>query len=511
MEVAASIVGLLTAASKVYTTLSAFLSSCRDAPIIAQTTSDEIRDFHYALLKLRDCVWQGKNITPLGRATTDTSQLILTLVSSMTTLAQVEKTLDPLLAQPKMDYIRRIRWSLADNDLVKLLTRIQSHKLTLNLLLTIWLSESAAQAEASNDLLNDTLKYLLDPRYRRPLQPFDPSIYDSSIDNVLHSDPSGDISHTLIPVNQGASTTAGGETASMMTVKKPFSVMSGKSLTSKLRNTKPYAGLKAFDSSAQSVLTSQRATPWSEFTIGSNASVFSLPFSKLDLDTKRISEVKEIHRISLPINGMTFYNDWRYPQRNISLELQPRTGDLCILLSIFGLKPKTLGGGANESRDLQASSHYNNKSPLIARELSKELSRHLSGFGTYSTFLKKKLNLAISDNDSHLVELLLSWSAQKRFGVWIGDQLVEAFASAIRTENRHIIELFLEWGHIEVQQKEPEYGIVELALESRRNEIIQLFLIYGLDMEKSYRNPPCTPLQAAVMGRYTDSRSFGHP
>lgn len=139
MEVAASIVGLLTAASQVYITLNAFLSSCRDAPIIAQTTRDEIRDFRYALLQLRDCVWQNKNITPLGRATTDTSQLILTLASSMTTLAQVEKTLDPLLSQSKMDYIRRIRWGLADSDLAKLLTRIQSHKLTLNLLLTIWL------------------------------------------------------------------------------------------------------------------------------------------------------------------------------------------------------------------------------------------------------------------------------------------------------------------------------------------------------------------------------------
>lgn len=149
-----------------------------------------------------------------------------------------------------------------------------------------------------------------------------------------------------------------------MTVKKTFSVMSGKSLRSKLRNSKPYAGLKAFDSSAQSVLTSQRATPWSELTIGLNASGFSLPFSGLDLDTKRISEVEKICRISLPIDGMTFYNDWRYPERNIS-SMFP-AGDLCILLPIFGLKPKIPRSGTNESRDLQTSYHYTRISPLIA-------------------------------------------------------------------------------------------------------------------------------------------------
>lgn len=289
-----------------------------------------------------------------------------------------------------------------------------------------------------------------------------------------------------------------------MTVKKPFSVISGKSLRSKLRNTKPYAGTKAFDSSAQSVLTSQRATPWSEFTIGSDASVFSLPFSRLDLDTKRISEVKEIHRISLPIDGMTFYNDWRYPGGNIPPEL-PEVG-LCILLSIFGLKPKIRRDGMNESRDLPAFSHYNKKSPLIARELSKKLSRYPRVSRIYSSFLRDKLDLAISNNDLHLVGLLLSWSAQKRFGVWIGTELVEAFKNAIRRGNSHIVELFLEWGaHIEVQQKEPEHSIIDLVLESRRNRIIELFLLYGLDTEKGYGNPPCTPLQVAAMGRYSDS------
>lgn len=287
-----------------------------------------------------------------------------------------------------------------------------------------------------------------------------------------------------------------------MTVKKTFSVMSGKSLRSKLRNSKPYAGLKAFDSSAQSVLTSQRATPWSEFTIGLNASGFSLPSSGLDLDTKRISEVEKIRRISLPIDGMTFYNDWRYPERNIS-SMFP-AGDLCILLSIFRLKPKIPRSGTNECRDLQTSYHYTKISPLIARELSQELSRHLDKHRTLPSFLEANLWSGVFRGDSNLVELLLSWSAQKRFGLDIVNGLVVAFKDAIRKRNRDV-ELFLEWGaHIEVLQTELDYGIFELVLESPVLEIIKLFRIYGFDPEKGYGNPPRTPLQAAVMRRPND-------
>lgn len=103
-----------------------------------------------------------------------------------------------------------------------------------------------------------------------------------------------------------------------------------------------------------------------------------------------------------------------------------------------------------------------------------------------------------------MVELLLSWSAQKCFGLDIVNGLVVAFKDAIRKRNRDV-ELFLEWGaHIEVLQTELDYGIFELVLESPVLEIIKLFRIYGFDPEKGYGNPPRTPLQAAVIRRPND-------
>ncbi|KAI5842131.1 ankyrin repeat-containing domain protein [Morchella snyderi] len=496
MEVAASVVGLLAAATNVYTTLSAFLTVCHDAPTIAQTTSDEVRDFRYALLKLRDYVWQSKNITPLGRATTDTGQLILTLASAMTTLAQVEKTLDPLLAQPKMDYIRRIRWGFADSDLSKLLTRIQSHKLTLNLLLTIWLSESAAQAEASNDLLNDTIKGLLDPRYRGTLQSFDPSTYDSSINNVLHGNAPGDISH----VSTEASNATSADTMSLMTVNKTFSIMSGRSLRSKLLNTKPYSSFKAFNSSAESVLTSQRATPWSEFTIGSNASVFSLPFTGLDLDRRPISEVKEIHRIALPVDGMALYNDWWYPETNTTRALEFQRANLCILLSVFGIEAGNSRTGADRSAGPPTALDSLSVSPSLPRFLSKSLTRHINGGGEYSSFLSGQLLSGIANNNLQVVDLILAWCTQKRFGLAIGDDLAAAMRIAVQKERILIAERLLDWGScIEVLHREPDYGIFELALKSGSLDLIKLFLVRGVDVEKGYGNPACTPLQWAVI------------
>ncbi|KAH0604059.1 uncharacterized protein H6S33_007090 [Morchella sextelata] len=491
MDVASAIVGLLGVGAQVYSTLNTFVSTCQDAPFIAHTTRDEVRDFHYALDRLRHYVWQREQITPLGRATTDTTQLRLTVASSMATFNQVEKILNRLLVQSKMDYIQRIRWALSDGDLAKLLTRIQQHKVTLILLLTIWSSDSSAQAEASNDLLNDTLTRLLDRGYRGPSQPPDLSIYN----NVLYGNASGNISHTSI----SGSNMAVGDARSLMTVGRTVSLRSVNSLTSKLRNTRPYASIKAFDSSAQSVLTSERATPWSEFTIGSNASVFALPFtaSWLDLDTKKISEVKELPRVFLPIDGMTFYNDWRYPEINSSLEFP--TGGLCILLSIFGLKAKNPRTGTNESGHPPTASKYK-ISPSLPRSLSQDLARHVSGGGELSTFLNAKLLSGITQNDLQSIDLLLSWSSQKRFGPSIGDELADAFREVVYNGNIPMAELFVDWGAcIEVLHREPDHRIFEFALKSPQLDLIELFLIHGVDGEKGYGNPPCTPLQGAAI------------
>jgi hypothetical protein len=139
MEAAASIIGLVAIGLKVYVTLEGFVSTCKDAPEIAKVTRDEVRDFWYALHRLRPFVERTADITPLGAAATDAPQLSLTLGSCMITFSEVEKLLDRLLPKAEMNYIGRIRWTVSGAGLTQLIKRIQQHKNTLNLLLTIWM------------------------------------------------------------------------------------------------------------------------------------------------------------------------------------------------------------------------------------------------------------------------------------------------------------------------------------------------------------------------------------
>lgn len=139
MEAAASIVGLLAIAAKVGLALENFVSNCIDAPLIAQTICDEVRDFRFALSKLQPYVDRTTPITPLGALSTDVNHLSLTLVSCVSTLARLEKTVDRLKTSGRMDTVDRLRWSWAEAAIAELAQRLQHHKSTLNLLLTIWI------------------------------------------------------------------------------------------------------------------------------------------------------------------------------------------------------------------------------------------------------------------------------------------------------------------------------------------------------------------------------------
>lgn len=141
MEVASAIVGLLLAGAKVYTTLETFVSNCKDAPDVAQEMLGEVRDVQYALRRLRKYTEKPTQITPLGAVATDTGHLSLTLGSCMATFSQLERTVDRLIPAPtsEMTIYGRVRWAQANGRISELLRRLQRHKATITMLLTIWI------------------------------------------------------------------------------------------------------------------------------------------------------------------------------------------------------------------------------------------------------------------------------------------------------------------------------------------------------------------------------------
>jgi hypothetical protein len=159
MDVAASVVGLLLAASTVYTTTDNFISACTNAPDIAQEILAEVRDFEYALKRLSTRISKREGMTPLGAMATDATQLAVTLASCTLTFSQLERIIDGLMPKrvkrfpvvvghgdelpeapvKEMSVYSRLRWTWENSNLTILVRRIQQHKTTLTLLLTIWM------------------------------------------------------------------------------------------------------------------------------------------------------------------------------------------------------------------------------------------------------------------------------------------------------------------------------------------------------------------------------------
>lgn len=141
METGSAIVGLLAVGAKLGLILHNFLSKCSDAPLIVESVSCEIRDVRFALSKLQPYIRNDSPtpITLLGSAMTDVHHLSLTLSSCIITFSQLEKIIDKLKLSGKMDTVTRLKWTWYEGSVTQLMDRLQKHKLTLNLLVTIWI------------------------------------------------------------------------------------------------------------------------------------------------------------------------------------------------------------------------------------------------------------------------------------------------------------------------------------------------------------------------------------
>ncbi|KAI5842182.1 hypothetical protein DFP73DRAFT_596202 [Morchella snyderi] len=301
MEVAASLVGLHLAATTVCSTIQRFVSACLNAPDIAREILAEVRDFQYALNRLRDRMSKREEMTPLGSMATDATQLAITLASCTLTFSQLERIVDGLAPKEtkEMSVYSRLRWTWENSNLTILVRRIQQHKSTLTLLLIIWISESSADTEDMVDSLNDILETLTAVAKAIPAlatPPVSPADLEPS-SNIEHL-PSH-LATTADPRRSDAAST--------------MSVRSRMSFTAILRKSRPYRGPELLTHSSFSMSTSQRrGTQWSTFSIGSNTSVFSLPFVDFQLSDKPLAEEPNLFRIRLPIQHNLLHNKERY-------------------------------------------------------------------------------------------------------------------------------------------------------------------------------------------------------
>lgn len=135
MEVAASVVGLLTAVAKVSLSLEKTIESTINAPALMQDMHDEIQDIIFVLTKLQSLVPSHSNPNasmPLA----DHRRLLNVMLRSMATTQELENLVPQLAVGGKMNMWDRLQWLWVEPTLTPLHQRLQSHRESLNIILT---------------------------------------------------------------------------------------------------------------------------------------------------------------------------------------------------------------------------------------------------------------------------------------------------------------------------------------------------------------------------------------
>ncbi|KAL8992409.1 MAG: hypothetical protein Q9169_007125 [Polycauliona sp. 2 TL-2023] len=141
LSLAAGVIGVLTAAAQISSLLVHYMKNSRDAHRSARAVLTEVSDIriilsHIQLLMLYD--------EPRARTTLQllhVGQVVTIIAGCVLTFSELEKLLDGITIRPTqaddMRTLSRLNWARKEGDIFKLIQRLQNHKASLTLILTV--------------------------------------------------------------------------------------------------------------------------------------------------------------------------------------------------------------------------------------------------------------------------------------------------------------------------------------------------------------------------------------
>jgi hypothetical protein len=140
LSVTASIVGILAAAAKIAESLQGMVSTAKNAPRVLVALDCEIREFQTALSSLQTLLADLSSIPTHRAALIQVEQLVVTLTEAVLTFSELDAAIAPFAALrgSKVPVAKRLRWTQAEGNCLKLVERIQRHKASISLMLHIF-------------------------------------------------------------------------------------------------------------------------------------------------------------------------------------------------------------------------------------------------------------------------------------------------------------------------------------------------------------------------------------
>ncbi|KAI1366498.1 hypothetical protein F5Y08DRAFT_133729 [Xylaria arbuscula] len=153
LSVAASVVGLLAAGGKMTSLLFTVITKWRDSPALARSILFEVADISAALGQLQEYLSNRLQASAERGSLIMFDQLLTTLTGCVTTYSDIQFILTALNISEDMTSFDRIRWMRQEDQLNTLVQRLQSHKSSLTLMLTIIQCHTMQEAQSSTQRL----------------------------------------------------------------------------------------------------------------------------------------------------------------------------------------------------------------------------------------------------------------------------------------------------------------------------------------------------------------------
>ncbi|KAF5589555.1 nicotinamide mononucleotide permease [Fusarium pseudocircinatum] len=137
LSVSASVVGLLGAGAKITSCLWTFSTNARDAPQLARHLVFEVADITAALGSLQAYVCGQAHAPGERGALILLEHVLTTLTGCVTTFSDLQSLMDQLNLSPDMGTIDKMKWARQESNIAAIVQRLQNHKSSLTLMLTV--------------------------------------------------------------------------------------------------------------------------------------------------------------------------------------------------------------------------------------------------------------------------------------------------------------------------------------------------------------------------------------
>ena len=136
LSIATGVIGVVTAASQITNLLIKFTEANKNAPAHAQHIITEVNDIRSIISQLQSYI-DAREATDSSRTSLlKIDQLVAILSGCVLTFSELEKLLDQMKVED-MAILDRVKWVRKETEILRLVQRLQNHKVSLSLMLNI--------------------------------------------------------------------------------------------------------------------------------------------------------------------------------------------------------------------------------------------------------------------------------------------------------------------------------------------------------------------------------------